>query len=160
MHIAQIISAIIMCMIAIPILIIGGLPFKIFVAILGVAPIYEILDIRKKKKRIPFVIRIISYILVGLLVFFGSSTYMVNYELIYKIIAGIFLIYFIPVIIINDDKKYDATDAFYDYHMGITAENICEQWKLTREELDEFAAAKSVCPAFANHVRFLRKMTL
>ncbi len=32
------------------------------------------------------------------------------------------------------------TDAFYDYHMGMTAENICEQWKLTREELDEFAA--------------------
>ncbi|MEE1313000.1 MAG: acetyl-CoA C-acetyltransferase [Lachnospiraceae bacterium] len=30
--------------------------------------------------------------------------------------------------------------AFNDYHMGITAENICEQWGLTREELDEFAA--------------------
>lgn len=32
------------------------------------------------------------------------------------------------------------TDAFNNYHMGITAENICEQWGLTREELDEFAA--------------------
>lgn len=31
-------------------------------------------------------------------------------------------------------------DAFNDYHMGITAENICEQWRLTREELDRFAA--------------------
>ncbi|SFR76383.1 acetyl-CoA C-acetyltransferase [Anaeromicropila populeti] len=31
-------------------------------------------------------------------------------------------------------------DAFNDYHMGITAENICEQWGLTREQLDEFAA--------------------
>jgi acetyl-CoA C-acetyltransferase len=31
--------------------------------------------------------------------------------------------------------------AFNDYHMGITAENICDQWGLTREELDEFAAA-------------------
>lgn len=30
-------------------------------------------------------------------------------------------------------------DAFYDCHMGITAENICEQWNLTREELDAFA---------------------
>ncbi|WP_026674540.1 acetyl-CoA C-acetyltransferase [Alkalihalobacterium bogoriense] len=27
-----------------------------------------------------------------------------------------------------------------DYHMGITAENICEQYRLTREEQDEFAA--------------------
>ncbi|MDD4377113.1 MAG: acetyl-CoA C-acetyltransferase [Eubacteriales bacterium] len=32
-------------------------------------------------------------------------------------------------------------DAFNDYHMGITAENIAEQWDLSREELDEFALA-------------------
>lgn len=31
-------------------------------------------------------------------------------------------------------------DAFNDYHMGITAENIAEQWDLTREEQDAFAA--------------------
>ena len=30
-------------------------------------------------------------------------------------------------------------DAFNDYHMGITAENVAEQWGLTREEMDEFA---------------------
>ena len=33
------------------------------------------------------------------------------------------------------------SDAFSGVHMGITAENICEQWGLTREELDQFAAA-------------------
>ena len=31
-------------------------------------------------------------------------------------------------------------DAFNDYHMGITAENVAEQWGLTREQLDEFSA--------------------
>ncbi|WP_455140997.1 acetyl-CoA C-acetyltransferase [Stomatobaculum longum] len=31
-------------------------------------------------------------------------------------------------------------DAFNDYHMGITAENVAEKYGLTREELDEFAA--------------------
>ncbi|MBO6148185.1 MAG: acetyl-CoA C-acetyltransferase [Lachnospiraceae bacterium] len=36
--------------------------------------------------------------------------------------------------------KDALTDAFGDYHMGITAENICEDWGLTREQLDEFAA--------------------
>lgn len=30
-------------------------------------------------------------------------------------------------------------DAFNDYHMGITAENVAEQWGLTREQLDEFS---------------------
>lgn len=33
------------------------------------------------------------------------------------------------------------SDAFSGVHMGITAENICDQWGLTREELDQFAAA-------------------
>lgn len=31
-------------------------------------------------------------------------------------------------------------DAFNNYHMGITAENVAEQWGLTRDMLDEFAA--------------------
>ena len=31
-------------------------------------------------------------------------------------------------------------DAFNQYHMMITAENVAEQWHLTREELDAFAA--------------------
>lgn len=30
-------------------------------------------------------------------------------------------------------------DAFHDYHMGITAENIAEQWQISREEQDVFA---------------------
>ncbi len=30
-------------------------------------------------------------------------------------------------------------DAFNDCHMGITAENICKKWGITRKELDEFA---------------------
>lgn len=40
-----------------------------------------------------------------------------------------------------DMMVYDGlTDVFNKYHMGITAENIVEQWRLTREEMDAFAA--------------------
>ena len=42
---------------------------------------------------------------------------------------------------LQDAMIKDAlTDAFGGYHMGITAENIAEQWHLTRQQLDEFAA--------------------
>jgi acetyl-CoA C-acetyltransferase len=37
--------------------------------------------------------------------------------------------------------KDGLTDAFYGYHMGVTAENIARQWQLTREEQDMFAVA-------------------
>ncbi len=45
----------------------------------------------------------------------------------------------------GDTKAVDTmindalTDAFNEYHMGITAENIASQWNLTREMQDEFA---------------------
>ncbi|KXG85698.1 acetyl-CoA C-acetyltransferase [Agrobacterium bohemicum] len=35
--------------------------------------------------------------------------------------------------------KDGLTDAFYGYHMGITAENIAEKWQLSRDEQDQFA---------------------
>ena len=43
-------------------------------------------------------------------------------------------------------------DAFNDYHMIKTADNIAEQWKLTREELDEFAlkSQQKACAAIEN----------
>ena len=45
----------------------------------------------------------------------------------------------------NNTKMVDTMvndglwDAFNNYHMGTTAENICDQYGLTREELDQFA---------------------
>jgi acetyl-CoA C-acetyltransferase len=35
-------------------------------------------------------------------------------------------------------------DAFHKYHMGITAENIAEQWGITREAQDEFAVSSQI----------------
>ncbi|MFT4181302.1 MAG: acetyl-CoA C-acetyltransferase [Rhizobium sp.] len=37
--------------------------------------------------------------------------------------------------------KDGLTDAFYGYHMGITAENIARQWQLSRDDQDQFAVA-------------------
>lgn len=37
--------------------------------------------------------------------------------------------------------KDGLTDAFYGYHMGITAENVAKKWQLSREEQDIFAVA-------------------
>ncbi len=40
-----------------------------------------------------------------------------------------------------DTMIHDALwDAFNDYHMGITAENVAERWQISREEQDAFAA--------------------
>ncbi|MGI5962360.1 MAG: acetyl-CoA C-acetyltransferase [Lawsonibacter sp.] len=46
-------------------------------------------------------------------------------------------------------------DAFNNYHMGTTAENICDVWGISRQELDEFAAAsQNKAEAAINSGRF------
>jgi acetyl-CoA C-acetyltransferase len=43
-------------------------------------------------------------------------------------------------IMVNDA----LTDAFDHIHMGITAENVCDKWGITREELDAFALSSQI----------------
>ena len=44
--------------------------------------------------------------------------------------------------------KDGLTDAFNDYHMGITAENIAEKWNISKQEQDEFAVrSQNKCEA-------------
>ena len=39
-----------------------------------------------------------------------------------------------------DTMIYDGLmDAFYNYHMGVTAENVADKFKISRQEQDEFA---------------------
>ncbi len=46
-------------------------------------------------------------------------------------------------------------DAFNNYHMMITAENVCDQYGITREELDQFAAnSQNKCEAARNEGKF------
>ena len=35
--------------------------------------------------------------------------------------------------------KDGLTDAFYNYHMGVTAENVAAKYNISRQEQDEFA---------------------
>lgn len=43
--------------------------------------------------------------------------------------------------VVDTMLKDGLTDAFNDYHMGVTAENINEKYGFTREEQDKFAEA-------------------
>ena len=43
--------------------------------------------------------------------------------------------------VLEDTLEEALTDAFNNYHMGVTAENVAREFKVSREEQDEFAAA-------------------
>jgi acetyl-CoA C-acetyltransferase len=57
--------------------------------------------------------------------------------------------------IIDTMIKDGLWDAFNGYHMGTTAENICDVWGISRKELDEFAvSSQQKCEAAQKSGRF------
>ncbi len=112
----RIISAIIACLIAIPLIIIGGYPFYFGVGLLAILGYKELLDLRKSHKKLPnlmIMMGVVCLILLLLGNLHNISTYFgIPYGNI--IICLIFLL--LPTVYFQD--KYSTKDAFY--LLGIT----------------------------------------
>ena len=108
----RIISAAIALLIVIPIFYFGGFPYRLGVGILTVIGYTEFLMARENIKKIPNLVKVISYC--SLFTLFAinvlnKNTFNINYrELIF-----IMMIFLVPVILYHDDKTYNTTDALY-----------------------------------------------
>ncbi len=106
-------SAIIMAIIAIPLLILGGVPFAFFASILSSASLYELLHMRESKKPFPFLLKIFAYLMV---LFFCLGNYQsttLSYLLDYKVMSFLIFAFLLPMVFINDNKKYNLNDALF-----------------------------------------------
>lgn len=109
----RILSAIIIMLIFIPLLLIGGKTFAIFMALLGVAGLYELINIRESKKKFPFMMKVFAYILV---VFFSLNNFTsieFSSTLDYRVMTFIIFVFLIPMVFINDTKRYNLNDALF-----------------------------------------------
>lgn len=109
----RILSAIIMILLFVPLLFIGGVPFTILMTLLALASMYELITIREKKKEVPMIIKVISYLLV---IFSSILTYNQNifsYTMSYQLISFIVLIFLLPILLKNKSMDYDINDALY-----------------------------------------------
>ena len=59
--------------------------------------------------------------------------------------------------VLEDTLEDGLTDAFNNYHMGVTAENVAREFKVSREEQDEFAAASQKKAAAAMESGWFRE---
>ena len=59
----RIISAIVLILVFIPFLVIGELPFAIFMSVLSILGLYELLKVRETKKKFPIVLKVFAYLL-------------------------------------------------------------------------------------------------
>ena len=109
----RVISAILIVAIFIPFLIIGELPFAIFMSVLAALGMYELIKVRETKKKFPIPMKIISFLAV---LFFT----MLNYESIdftlninYQIMSVMIFLFLMPIVFINNNEKYNFDDSLF-----------------------------------------------
>ena len=109
----RVLSAIVMIAIFVPLLLIGGKVFAIFMTLLAVLGLYELIHIRESKKEFPFLMKIFAYVMV---VFFSLSHFDsidFIYTMDYRVVAFIIFAFLSPMVFIHDYKKYNLNDALF-----------------------------------------------
>ena len=74
----RIISAIVLIAIFVPLIIIGGIPFSITVGIVSALAFKEVIDLRKKEKDLPSLIKVVGIGCLLLLIFLSHNDYLLN----------------------------------------------------------------------------------
>ncbi len=119
----RIVSAIIMAIICIPLLIIGGLPFRIGVGILGILAYKEILDLKGIDKY-PKSVVVIGLAVLLLLIFSNREMTYATFGLDYRYLMVAFLGLLLPAVTCYSSKKYRTNEAFelmgFILFLGIT----------------------------------------
>ena len=109
----RVISAIIMILVFVPLLITGGKPFTVLLSLLAILGLYELLHMRETKKKFPFLMKVFAYILV---LFFSLNNFTsidFTYNIDYRVMSFIIFVFLLPMVFINNSKKYNINDALF-----------------------------------------------
>ena len=114
----RIISAIVLLLIFVPLLIIGGLPFSLLMVAISLVGLREIFKVKKKQREVPVLMELFGYLVVSFLTLNNYSSSDLVFTIDYRIVAGMIFAFLLPIVFINDDKKYSVDDALF--MMGAT----------------------------------------
>ena len=110
----RVVSAVILIAVLLPFLIIGGMPFVILMSVLGVLGLYELLKVRGNvKKKFPVVMRLLAYLMTVFLIVNNASSIDLQYDLDYRLVSAIIFLFLVPMVFINNSKKYNLNDALF-----------------------------------------------
>ena len=109
----RVISAIIMILVFIPFIVIGELPFAIFMSVLSMLGLHELLKVRETKKNFPIVLKVFAYLLTLYFCLYNTSSIEFFNKFDYRVIALIIFTFITPMVFINDTKKYNLNDALF-----------------------------------------------
>jgi phosphatidate cytidylyltransferase len=107
----RVLSAFVMLMIFIPIFIIGGFLFKMFICFIGATCLFEYLIALKSNKDLPFSITIFCFLSFISLFLYSINSY--YFSISYSFLTFILFLFIIPLIFYHDVKIYSISDCFY-----------------------------------------------
>lgn len=108
----RIISAILALLIVVPVVYYGGFAYRLGVGILAVIGYTEFLMAMEKERKIPNLVKVIGYITLFTL-FALNVLNKATFDLNYKSVIYVILMFLVPIILYHDDKTYNTTDALY-----------------------------------------------
>ncbi len=109
----RILSAIIMIAIFVPILVVGGKYFAVLMTALAVLGLYELLKVRETKKEFPAIVKLFAYIVVLFFTFSSGTSISFEFNLDYRVVSFILFLFMLPIVFINNNKKYNLNDALF-----------------------------------------------
>jgi len=109
----RVLSAILIVLVFIPFLIIGDVPFAVFMSVLSALALYEIFRVRESKKKFPTLLKIIGFVIVVAFSLNNFSSVEFKYNFDYRILAAIIFTFLSPMVFINDTKKFNLNDSLF-----------------------------------------------
>lgn len=109
----RLLSALLITAVFIPVLLIGGKVFAIFMTLLSVVGLYELIHIRETKKEFPFLVKMFAYLLVIFFAISNFSSIDFSYSFDYRVMAFIIFAFLSPMVFFNDSKRYNLNDALF-----------------------------------------------
>lgn len=108
----RVITAIVMIAICVPIVLYGGVPFNIAIALLGICGLYELINLREDNKKMPKIMKGVAYALVVLLILSKIDSSYTDFLLDKRTVTLIIFLLTIPIIFYNKEK-YNILDALF-----------------------------------------------
>lgn len=108
----RIISAVVALAIFVPVIILGGMYFKVAVCLLSVLAYKELLDLKENAREIPNAIKALGLLNLLLITFFVYNKFDVALGISYKAVAILLVSLLIPTLFYKDNK-YTTREAFY-----------------------------------------------
>lgn len=110
----RVVSAIVMILIFVPLLLLGGMTFSVFMTLLAIAGIYELIKVREKTKEFPKIVIIFAYFIVLFLTLLSYNQNVFTYMVDYRAFAILIFIFLLPLLFVNSkEDMYNINDALY-----------------------------------------------